>query len=79
MAALIPKIEPHVPSARPAIDTRRAQVGSNEERQTIHVTIGRVDVRLVSSEAPKRPTAPKQEAKPTLALEDYLLRTGERS
>jgi hypothetical protein len=77
--AVIPKIVPQIPPARPATYTKRGQISEAAQRQTIRITIGRVDVRLVSSDVPNTPPAPKQEAKPTLALDDYLLRSGERS
>lgn len=39
---------------------------------TIHVTIGRIDVRALISAAPQETRRPPERTRPALSLEDYL-------
>jgi hypothetical protein len=76
--AVRPRIEPFVPPTNSSRDRGRVDRVEAASPPTIRVTIGRVDVKLVTAEPAKRPSTPKQESKPTLALEDYLARTGDQ-
>jgi hypothetical protein len=76
--AIRPRIEPFVPPTNSSRDRGRVDLVEAESNPTIRVTIGRVDVKLVTAEPAKRPAETKQEPKPTLALEDYLARTGDQ-
>ncbi|WP_156051360.1 hypothetical protein [Allokutzneria albata] len=47
---------------------------SKTVEQTVHITIGRVEVKAAADKAPERRAAPRQQ--PTTSLEDYLRRRG---
>lgn len=66
-AVLVPRLPPAQPLARPPQPIASAETKAAEP--TVHVTIGRVEIRAVAAPAaPKRPAPPK----PTLSLADYL-------
>jgi hypothetical protein len=73
-----PRIDPFVPAPSASLERRRSDAAEAESSPTIRVTIGRVDVKLVAAEGAKRPVVTKPESKPTLALENYLARPGDR-
>jgi hypothetical protein len=77
-AAVRPRIEPLMPPPSTSRNHRQAEIFEAESTPTIRVSIGRVEVKIVAADPAKRPSTPKQEPKPTLALEDYLARSGDQ-
>ncbi|GAA4005691.1 hypothetical protein GCM10022247_29120 [Allokutzneria multivorans] len=69
---VIAPITPVLPAARPQspVVPRRAKA----VEQTVHITIGRVEVKAPSDKAPERRAAPRRQ--PTTSLEDYLRSRG---
>ncbi len=74
---LVPPAQGQTPSDPFAIER---QPETNNTAPTVHITIGRVEVRAqLERTAPTTPLPPRAASKPALSLDDYLKRGGGRS
>jgi hypothetical protein len=68
-----PPLSPRLPRERPSQSEHRAE---QPPEPTIHVTIGRVEVRATSEAEPR--ARRKEEAAPVMTLDEYLRKRGSR-
>jgi hypothetical protein len=71
-----PAYDPRPPDRPLVVETRRPATPEGElGEQSVHVTIGRIEVRAPAPQAPPAPV-PQPERTPTLSLDEYLRTRG---